>query len=268
MALQHVPRDLAHVEQGGKQVVLKAIAQLVRFRQHQAAGDGRIQVRQHGHHWPRARVILDDTVYFAVNAAVDGVDQAVAPAAAGVLQERGRENPLAAGREHDLHGVIHPAGHNRLDHAAVGLPPKDVRRPCDERLPARPRVGLLGKGPLAPINPAVGPEVGAVQIVGAAGERLARKPLLAAVGDAVAVDVGQLPDARRRGDIQRAIVPQNALGKHHLIGEDDAPIEPPVAVGIRQPDDAVWPLLELRVHVFVGAARVGHIESPRFIVVG
>ena len=92
----------------------------------------------------------------------------------------------------------------------------------DERLPAGPLVGLLGERALAPVDPAVRAEVRAVQVVGAAGQRLALEPLFALVGDAVAVGVGQLPDARRRGDVERAVEPHRAFGEHHLVGEDDA----------------------------------------------
>ena len=89
---------------------------------------------------------------------------------------------------------------------AIGPAAEDVGRAGDERRLARPLVGLLGERPFAPVDPAVGAEIGPVQVVGAAGQRLALEPLDALVGDAVAIGVGQFPDARRRGDIERAVV--------------------------------------------------------------
>ena len=116
---------------------------------------------------------VDDIVDLAVNAAVDGVNEAVALAAAGMDEERCREDSLAAGREHDIDGVIHAAGHHRLDQRSLGPFAEDVRRPRHERRLAGSFVGLLGERSLAPIDPAVGPQVGTVEVVGAARERLA-----------------------------------------------------------------------------------------------
>ena len=59
-----------------------------------------------------------------------------------------------------------------------------------------------------------------MQVVGAAGERLALEPLDPLVGHAVAVCVGQLPDGGRRSDVERAAVPHRPFGEHHLVGED------------------------------------------------
>ena len=129
---------------------------------------------------------------------------------------------------------------------AVGPAAEDVRGLGDERRLAGPLVGLLGERPLAPVDPAVGAEVGAVQVVGAAGERLALEPLDALVGHAVAVGVGQLPDARRRrrrrASRRSHIVPSGNIiwsAKTVLL------VEPAVAVGVLEPDDPVRLLREL-----------------------
>ena len=131
-----------------------------------------------------------------------------------------------------------------------------------------PLVGLLGERALGPVDPAVGPGVRAVQVVGAAGERLALEPFLAPVGDAVAVGVGQLPDARRRGDVERAVEPHRPLGEHHLVGEDDALVEAAVAVGVFEADDPVRALFELDLHLLVGSGGVGDVEPALLVEVG
>src|SRR5438132_6623727 len=145
------------------------------------------------------------------------MNQSVALAAAWMLQERRREDAFAARREGHLHRVIHTAGHNRLDARAVWAAAKDVRGPRHERLLARPFVRLLRERSLAPVDPAVWPKVRAVEVVAAAGERLALEPFDALVGHAVAFAVGQLPDTRRGGDVERPRVPHDALGEHHLV---------------------------------------------------
>ena len=104
-----------------------------------------------------------------------------------------------------------------------------------------------------------------MQVVGAAGERLAREPLDPLVGHAVAVGVGQLPDGGRRGDVERAAVPHRPLGEHHLVGEDGLLVEFAVAVAVFEPDDPVGLLRELFLDVVVGAGRVGDIKTP-FVV--
>ena len=67
---------------------------------------------------------------------------------------------FAAGREDDIDRVIHAAGHDRLDAGAIGPAAEDVGCAGDEWRLARPLVGLLGEGSLAPVDPAVGPGYG------------------------------------------------------------------------------------------------------------
>ena len=82
---------------------------------------------------PAVRRVEDLIVNLAVNAAVNRVDQAVALAATGIHQKGGREDPLAAGSEHDIDRVVHPAGHDRLDARSVRPAPEDMGRPGDKR---------------------------------------------------------------------------------------------------------------------------------------
>ena len=126
-------------------------------------------------------------------------------------------------------------------------------------------VRLLREGALGPVDPAVGPEIRSVQIVGAAGQRFSLEPLLAPVGDAVAVGVGQLPDARRRGDVERAVEPHRAFGQHHAIGKHHAGVEAPVAVLVFEANDPVRAIGELLFDAVVRARRVGDVE-PSLVV--
>src|SRR5207248_289258 len=91
-------------------------------------------------------MLVDRVPVLAVDAAVDGMNDAVAVAAAGVLEERGRENALAARREDDIDRIIHAAGHDRFDAAAVGPGAEDVGGAGDEWLPPHPALSPEGRG--------------------------------------------------------------------------------------------------------------------------
>ncbi len=185
-----------------------------------------------------------------------------------MLEERGAENPLAARRKHQLHRVVHAAGHHRLDSCAVGPGAKDMRRPGDKRRLALALVRLFGKRPFAPVDPTIGSAERAVDVVGAAGERLALEPLFALVGHAVAVGVGEFPDAGGRADKERAIEPHQALGQHQLVGVDGALVIDAVVVGIFQADDAVGLVDDLFGDRIIRAGRLGHVQSAAVVEVG
>ncbi len=201
-------------------------------------------MHQRRHQVAGPRVPIDDVVILAVDAAIDGMNQPVALALLRMHQERRREDPLAAGRENDVDRVIHAAGHHRLEPGAVTPRAKDVGRGRSHPLVPRQLVGLAGEGSLAPIDPTVGTGVGAVQIVCAAGER-AGEPLLATIGHAVAVGVGQLPDGGSGGNVERTVQPHRPLGEHHLVGKHGVAIEPAVAVGVLEPQNAMRSLGQL-----------------------
>ena len=118
-----MPADLVQVEVTGEEIVLIRLAEGVGFVAGEPAGSGRAHV-QEGRHDFRARPFVsgleDRVVDLAVDAAVDRVDQTVALAAAGMHEERGGEDRLSARREDHVDGVIHAAGHHRLDSGAIG----------------------------------------------------------------------------------------------------------------------------------------------------
>ena len=106
-----------------------------------------------------------------------------------------------------------------------------------------------------------------MQIVRAAGERLALVPFLAAIGDAVTIGIGQLPDARRRGDVERPVEPHRPLGQHHPVGEDDADIEAAVAVRVFEPDDSMRSVRQLLLDAVVRSRGVGHVQAALVVEV-
>ena len=131
-------------------------------------------MRQDRHElWTGPDMFVDWIVVFAVHASVDGMDQPVALAAAGMLEERATHEPLARGREDDIHRVVHTAGHYALDSGAVRASAKDVTGAGDEVRLAALLIGLLGEGAFAPVEPTVAAKVRPVKIVGAAGQRFA-----------------------------------------------------------------------------------------------
>ena len=210
-------------------------------------------------------MIFDHLPDLAVDAAVHRVDQSVAVASPRMLQERRREDPLAAWCKDHVHRVIHAASHHRLDPGPIRTAAEDMRSPRHKLRLAVAFVRLLGERSFAPIDPAVGAGVRAVQIVGAPRQRLAGEPFFAFVGHAVAVGVGELPDAGRGRNIERAVQPHRAFGKHHLVGEDDRLVELAVAVGVFQTHDAMRFFGELLFDFVVRARRVGDIQPPLLV---
>ena len=145
---------------------------------------------------------------------------------------------------------------------------EDVRRTGDEWRLAWAIIGLLGESPLAPVDPAVGAEIGAVQVIGATRERFTLKPLDPLIGHAIAVGIGQLPDAGGRRNVERSVVPHGSLGEHHLVGEDRPRFIAAVAVTILEPDDPVRPLGKLLLDVIVRARGIADVKPALLVESG
>ena len=107
-----------------------------------------------------------------------------------------------------------------------------------------------------------------MQIVGTARQGFAPEPFLALVGHAVAVGVRQFPDARRRRDVQRPVEPHRAFRQHHLVGEDHAAVEAPVAVRILEAHDPMRPVGELPLHPVVRSRGICDIQPAEVVEVG
>src|SRR6266568_8292478 len=132
------------------------------------------------------------------------MDQPVALAFGRLLKERAAQNPLPFGRERYADRIVHAACQHRLQAAMVRARAENMRRAADKGLLTGPLVSLFGESAFAPVEPAIGAQERSVQIVGAAGQCLALVPLLAQVGYTVVICVGELPNARRSGDVHRA----------------------------------------------------------------
>ena len=260
---EDVARDFAEVEIGGEKITPPFVAPAVETRHFQTAGGAGAEVRHHGHERAGARVAFERAVLFAPHAAVNGVEDAVAFSVGGPLQEGAGEQALAAGREDDIHGVVHARSDDSLEARAVGPHAVKVRSAADKIPSITELEALLGEPAFAPIDETIRPGVGAVEIVGAAGERLTVEPHLALVGHAVLVGVGELPDLRRGGDVERAVEPHCAFGKHHLVGKDGALVELAIAVRVHEAHDAMRLFRELLFHGIIRARTVGYVEFTR-----
>ena len=148
-----------------------------------------------------------------------------------------------------------------LDRPALGSATKNMRRSSYERFAPGALIGLFRKGSLRPVNPSVQAQVRPVQVIGAIGQGLGIEPFHTLVCHAVAIGIGQLPDAGRRRYIHRAIVPEHPFGKHHLVSEHGAPVVAPVAIDVFQAEDAVGALRELLLHRVIRSRRLGHIQA-------
>ena len=156
---QHVPLHFVEVELTGEQIAGEVAAQHGRLVKLQATRRSRAQLCHYRHQIASARMAVDHAVWLAVDTAVNGMHQAVALAAGGILKECGGEKPLAAGRKDDIHRVVHPANHHRFVRATRCVSPENMRGTRDTLAAAVRRIALLGKRPLAPVDPTVASKV-------------------------------------------------------------------------------------------------------------
>src|SRR5689334_19697350 len=91
---------------------------------------------------------------------------------------------------------------------------------------------IVSLAAMAPVKPAIRMKEGAVYISSVPGVFEATDDHFALVRNAVAIRVGQLPDSRRRGHIERPIEPNATLRKCHPIGEHADAIVTAIAVRI------------------------------------
>ena len=261
-------RHFVQVEEAGEKIVLIRGAEDARRVVGETTRGGGPIVGQRGQEIPRLLVSFDDVMLFSVDAAVNGVNESVAPAELRVLEESRSQDLLAGRHEIDVHGVVHAPGHDGLYQGLAGTAAEDVRGAGHKGRLARKLVLLLGERPLAPVDPSVRTEVRAVQIVRAASERLPLEPFLAPVRDSVSVGVGELPYAWRRRHVERAVEPQRAFGKHHPVGKHGPLVEPAVAVRVFKPQDPVRFFLELLFDLVIGPGRLGDVQTPLLVKVG
>ena len=188
---------------------------------------------------------------------------AVAESGLGKVDERAGEEGLAVGVEDHVHRIIHATGHYRLHGRTIGTRPEDVGRlilmdGAGEAI--GPAHGF--KGALGPVNQAVGTGIGAVDFIAAMGRWMPHvPPLVAPVGPAVAVGIGEFPDGRSAAHIHRALVPQDALEHGQFVGKHDRSVIASVAVGVLESDHPPLWVLGLGGGRFRGAAGIGDVQA-------
>ena len=143
--LEHVAGDLVQVEEAGEEIVLIILAEAARSIAGQTAGCGRAEMRQNGHEIASPLVALDDVVHLAVDATVNRVNEAVAPADVRLLEESGGENPLTSRRESDVYRIVHPTRHHGLHQGVAGAAPEDVSCARNEGRLAGTRRGVVDR---------------------------------------------------------------------------------------------------------------------------
>src|SRR5213595_3915577 len=132
--------DFAQIELARKDIVAMLGAKLIRLITMQAARSRRALMHKDGHEVRRRPFvvgIVDRVVIFPVDAAVNGVNEAVTKTRGGPDEKRRRKDSFAAGREHAIDWIVHAAGHYRLDAAAIRPRAEDVRSASGERLATR-----------------------------------------------------------------------------------------------------------------------------------
>jgi hypothetical protein len=189
-----------------------------------------------------------------IDAAVDPVHEHVA--AGPAVEEIHRAHHLAFVGEIDLDGIVHAATGEGLD-----LAPTQLRRPDPRGLALLhdlPGVAV-GNGEtlaaVAPVEASVRMKKGTVDIGGVAGEVEAGRELFAHLGTAIAILVGETPEARRRHHVERIIDPERALGKGQAVGKESRFVEDAVLVGIFDEPDRAWFLREEFLLVQIDARR-------------
>src|SRR5258708_34515819 len=115
------------------------------------------------------------------------MDQPVGFARFGGGEKSSAQNPFAVGGKSDRHRVVHAACEHRLDPAAIGARPENMRRARDEWRLAWPFVSLFREGPFAPIKPTGRSQIRPIQIIGATGKPLGLRTFFPFVVDAVTV---------------------------------------------------------------------------------
>ena len=205
-----------------------------------AAADGDVaEVVHDGHGFEGAREMGDgfELVGPLVNAAIEPVDEGVA-AGLGVVEVLHADDVAAAG-EIDFDRVVTAAERVPGDIAAIWLAAPDA---AGERGIDRCAVLLLhivAFAAVAPVKAAVRMQKRAVDVSSIPGVVEAGDDLLALVGHAVVVGIRELPNRRRRGDVEAAVQPARALREGHLVGKEGALVESAILVGVFEHEDAV-----------------------------
>ena len=90
-------------------------------------------------------------------------------------------------------------------------------------------------------------------------------PLVAPVGPAVAVGIGQFPNGRGAAHINRTLMPQDALQHGQFVGKHDRSVVAAVTVGVLESDHPPLWVLGLCGGRFRGAAGISDVQAALVI---
>ncbi len=145
----------------------------------------------------------------------------------------GQESARRVGRKATSTGVSIPP----VMTDSIFEPSGRQRKMCDALVTSGglpgPLVGLLARRPFAPVDPAVGPQVRAVEVVGAAGQGLPLEPLVPLSADAVAIARRSASRCSAAETIERAIEPHRPFGNITRSAKTVFAVVAAVAVGSR-----------------------------------
>jgi hypothetical protein len=231
-----------------------------------AAGDGDVaEVVDDGHFLEGAGEAFDGfhLVGAFIDAAIEPVHEGVAPGV-GVVEVDGADE-IAFGGEGETGGVVGTAEGVPLNVGAVGVAGPDAGGEAfaDERAVFLFDVVVFAA--VAPVEAAIGVELGAVDVGGVAGVVEAGDDFFPLVGDAVVVGVGEFPEAGRGADVEAAVEPAGALREGHFVGEDGGFVEGAVGVGVFEQEDPVGGIFVELGFVPVHADGVADEESALVI---
>ena len=262
--------DLPQIEGRGEEVARVVRAKRSVIVGGQSARGGRAELRDgmgQGRAGPEHRPIFHHRVGLAEDGAERRMGHAVAESGLGKVDERAGEEGIAVGVEDHVHRIVHAPGHHRLQGRTIGTRPENVGRlvlmdGAGEAI--GPADGF--EGALGPVDQAVGPGVGPMHLIAAMGRRMTHvPPLVASVGPAVAVGIGEFPDGRSAAHIHRALMPQDALEHGQFVGEDDRPVIAAIAIGVFEPNHPPLRVLGLGGRRFGGAAGIRDVQAAPVI---
>jgi hypothetical protein len=265
---QPMAHHLAHVEETGKQIAAKRRAEDPGPIGRQSAGGRGTKMGHRGHQFAGARKSVYDSVPFRIDAPVNRMNQSIPPAIRGHHQKGGREKGVPCFSKGHVHRIVHAAGGVGFETTPIWTSPKYVRGGTSQAAAITQFEIELCKGTLGPVNPARRTQVGTVQIVGTSSQGATNEPLCPPIGHPVAISVLELPNAGRSRAVDRAVVPEQSFGKHHLVREHDALVVDAISIDIRQADNPVRPLRQLLLDLVIHAGRVCDVEMPGFVAIG
>ena len=262
LRMQGVAADLAQIE--------LAHEEIASITDH-ATGGGGTKMGHRRHQGSGAGMAGQDIVVLAPDAAMHGVDQAIALPAAGMLEKGAVHDQIAFRGPGEADRIVHACREDRFDvfrtlRARGG--PEDMGRRGGPPWLAGQVVGLRCKGSFAPVELSVRACIRAVQVIGTTGQGFPIKPDVTLLRDPVAISIGEFPDLGRSRHVKRAFMPEAALREHQVFCEHGALVEDPIAIGVGQPQHAVRLFFQLLGGGLIAAGGFGQVEPSLVIKTG